>query len=224
MSTDTSTKNWNDRFILRLRARGVSGPEIADSLKTVQTHCADTGESPPEAFGDPVEYAESLGFTPRTEVGAALWGLPAFLGTSFLLEGLVGVIRGEPVAFTGWDFAMWGVVVAFSVLVALALSKLRSPWLVLGGLVGIFLALSAMSSALDAPTLLELEAWILLAAGGVLVAGTVLAIRREVVVNRVSDPVDGSDMLLREQPTYFRWIPAVFVLVMIALVVVLALI
>lgn len=224
MNTVTETRDWNDRFVLRLRGIGVPGPQIADALKTVETHCADTGESPQEAFGDPAEYAESLGFPPRLELGSALWALPAFLGTSVTINGLTDVLRGESTSITVWDLAMWGVVVAFGVLVAVALTRLRSPWLVLGVLVAVLTVISVVASRLGGPTLLEVNPWVVLAVGVALLIGTVLSLWRLSSADRVIDPVDGTDMAQRDERAYVRWVPAILMLLALAIVVLVALV
>lgn len=224
MNTVTETRDWNDRFVLRLRGIGVPGPQIADALKTVEAHCADTGESPQEAFGDPAEYAESLGFTPRLELGSALWALPAFLGTSFTINGLTDAVRGVPTPITAWDLAMWGVVVGFGVLVAVALTRLRNPWLVLGALIVVLTVLSVVASRLGGPMLLEVNPWVVLAVGVALVIGTVLSLWRGSRADRVVDPVDGTDMVQRDEPSYVRWVPAILMLLALAIVVLVALV
>ncbi len=51
---------WADAFLLQLRLADVPGRHIGDALAEVASHCAESGESAAEAFGDPVEYARSL--------------------------------------------------------------------------------------------------------------------------------------------------------------------
>ena len=52
--------SWVDGFVVRLRLLDVPGDRIGDALAEVDAHCADSGESALEAFGDPVAYADSL--------------------------------------------------------------------------------------------------------------------------------------------------------------------
>ena len=69
-------ETWAEAFILELRLRGVSGPRIADALVEVDSHCAESGTSASEAFGDAVEYAVSLGLPSSDEpVGRRLRGM-----------------------------------------------------------------------------------------------------------------------------------------------------
>lgn len=60
--TTTSTQKWLDEMIIELRLRDVRGTAIGDAAAQVEAHCAETGETPEEAFGDPREYARSLDF------------------------------------------------------------------------------------------------------------------------------------------------------------------
>jgi hypothetical protein len=64
-STDQA---WCDDLLLRLRMLSVPGPRIGEVLAEVQSHVAETGEHPREAFGTPKEYAgqvaQALGVTP----------------------------------------------------------------------------------------------------------------------------------------------------------------
>lgn len=64
-STDQA---WCDDLLLRLRMLSVPGPRIGEVLAEVQSHVAETGEPPREAFGTPREYADqvaqALGVTP----------------------------------------------------------------------------------------------------------------------------------------------------------------
>jgi hypothetical protein len=48
---------WRDAFVTELRLREVPGTQIGEALAEVDAHCTDSGQTPAEAFGDPVEYA-----------------------------------------------------------------------------------------------------------------------------------------------------------------------
>jgi hypothetical protein len=58
MSTETSS--YRRDLMLALRARHVPGDRIGDIVAEVESHVADTGEDPVEAFGPPREYAASV--------------------------------------------------------------------------------------------------------------------------------------------------------------------
>ncbi|GAA2598393.1 MULTISPECIES: hypothetical protein [Streptomyces] len=51
-------EKWMARFQVRLAMRpGVDRAVVLQAVKEVTTHCADTGEHPRTAFGDPDAYA-----------------------------------------------------------------------------------------------------------------------------------------------------------------------
>lgn len=64
MMTSMIDRKWRAAFVLRLRMLDASGEQIGDALKVVEAHCAETGEA--EAFGNPREYADSLGLGQRS--------------------------------------------------------------------------------------------------------------------------------------------------------------
>jgi hypothetical protein len=59
-SVSASADRWQRDVALLLRLRGVDGTRIGDVLAEVDAHCADSGQTPQEAFGDPAGYAASL--------------------------------------------------------------------------------------------------------------------------------------------------------------------
>ena len=85
---------WVETFIVVLRARGVSGKHISESLAEVNDHLASSGSSVEEAFGPARTYARSLGLPVSSEntIGMlyrAVW--PNLLG------------------FVGMTLSMWAV-------------------------------------------------------------------------------------------------------------------
>lgn len=52
---------WAETFILELRLLEVDGPHIGAALSEVESHCSESGEGAPEAFGSAAEYARNLG-------------------------------------------------------------------------------------------------------------------------------------------------------------------
>lgn len=54
------TRAWADAVALELRLRGASGARVGDSLAEADAHCADSGETPEEAFGAPEDYVAAL--------------------------------------------------------------------------------------------------------------------------------------------------------------------
>ncbi|MCZ2823048.1 MULTISPECIES: HAAS signaling domain-containing protein [unclassified Modestobacter] len=75
-STDQA---YSDDLLLALRLRDVPGTRIGEVLAEVQSHVAETGEDPRQAFGEPKQYAD--------EVAEAL-GLQRGRGWRHLLTGL----------------------------------------------------------------------------------------------------------------------------------------
>ncbi len=56
----TDVKDYRTQLLLALRLRDLPGPRIAEVLAEVDSHAADSGEDPREAFGPPSEYADQL--------------------------------------------------------------------------------------------------------------------------------------------------------------------
>ncbi|PKH40311.1 hypothetical protein SAMN05192575_110116 [Nocardioides alpinus] len=80
--------DWAEAFLLELRLRGVGGQRIGAALAEVEAHCAESGESAREAFGDPAAYAVELAparsvVAPdvRRELGTSALGLGGMLLT-----------------------------------------------------------------------------------------------------------------------------------------------
>lgn len=75
MSTELDT--YRTRLVLALRLRDVPGVRIGEALAEVDSHVAETGEGPHDAFGDPVAYADrlagSLDAAGRDDAGAGGW-------------------------------------------------------------------------------------------------------------------------------------------------------
>jgi hypothetical protein len=95
---------WREAFVLELRLREVPGSVIGEALAEVDAHCADSGQTPQEAFGDPVRYAASrasgrTGPTAlrRTAVRAWWIGTAAIVGALGLGTGITGAL-GDGVA------------------------------------------------------------------------------------------------------------------------------
>ncbi|MDG4797414.1 hypothetical protein [Micromonospora sp. WMMD1082] len=114
LTTPHVDRAWREDFVVELRLADVPGDRIGDALATVDAHCADSGQSAAEAFGDPVAYARAVrgngsghgtALRPRTVVG--------------LLLGLAGLIA-VPRAVDAWAEAT-AVVVSGGDLVALGL-------------------------------------------------------------------------------------------------------
>jgi len=97
---------WAENFVLELRLLGVSGDDIGSALSEVESHCADSGESAPDAFGDAITYARSLDL-PGTEDVSARVALREFAPTAVQFAGMSllswsfdPMLRGRPLEFT----------------------------------------------------------------------------------------------------------------------------
>lgn len=100
------TDAYRDELLLALRLRDVPGPRIAEVLAEIDSHVAESGEDPTEAFGPPREYANQVVDTFRGgtgsdwRIGAVLSSLPIALGAGLggylLASGLWGLASGRP--------------------------------------------------------------------------------------------------------------------------------
>lgn len=106
---------WWDTFGLELRLAGMSGAQIGDAIAVVEEHCADSGESPPEAFGDPADYAKALAADQVTSEHASDMRTSEVIGS---IAGLLAPVlagwaawagfAGEPVRITAGALVMIG--------------------------------------------------------------------------------------------------------------------
>ncbi|MDD9206351.1 hypothetical protein PU560_07700 [Georgenia sp. 10Sc9-8] len=115
---------WAEDLILELRLREVPGPEIGKVLAEADSHCADSGQSAQDTFGDPVAYARSLDLpaepsSPASLVGAAAPALAQVLGMLGLLWSFGDLRRGEPLQLTTGYLATAGLLLAAVVLLVL---------------------------------------------------------------------------------------------------------
>ncbi|MGY2065872.1 HAAS signaling domain-containing protein [Blastococcus sp. SYSU DS0619] len=99
---NSTEQAWRDDLLLRLRLRDVPGARIGEVLAEVQSHVAETGEHPREAFGSPKEYAD--------EVAAALGIVPtspwAQVRRNFSLRDVVQMVVTGVAAFALFD-GLW---------------------------------------------------------------------------------------------------------------------
>lgn len=91
MTTDLDA--YRQQLVLALRMYDVPAPRIGEAVAEVESHLADTGEDPVDAFGEPEEYARALS---RSEKKSPVWtnyivGVVSFgstaVTTSALLDG-----------------------------------------------------------------------------------------------------------------------------------------
>jgi hypothetical protein len=140
---DSTDQAWCDDLLLRLRLREVPGARIGEVLAEVQSHVAETGEHPREAFGAPKEYAdrvaEALGVPEpagiwRQLIGSLRWrdlvvavltGLAAFL----LADGLWSLGAGEAsvLGSPAWATCSAGALVLGGCIARFAVSARHDP-------------------------------------------------------------------------------------------------
>ena len=205
MTTQTNTPHiepeWAGALLLELRLRGVAGQQIGATLAEIEAHCADSGQSAREAFGDPATYATALGLAPapdqkvslREELPSAGFGL----GGMLLTLGAVGAwLSGTELGVTGGSLAMLALVVLGTFLIvrhaaALMRAIATNAWLAVAYavvpvalFVGVLL-LFGQTVLFTVPMLPSLILGML-----ALAVSTLLALRR---ADSLEDPVVGPD-------------------------------
>lgn len=219
-------KQWLDEMIIELRLREVKGPAIGDAVAAVETHCAESGESASDAFGDPRSYARALDF-PASQVNqkdAAGW-VRALAPTAVGLVGLYlvpGIVRASfehAAVAVGWgEVAALGLLAGFVLLLALVPGVLRAMlhrWingvLVLGG--GI--TLLTMTQVLLDGTAFHLPLWVAVPVSLAALAASVVGMRR--VIENQQDLVIDPRTRRPTSPAITRAVSWIFVVSAIGL-------
>jgi hypothetical protein len=109
---------WRDAFVLHLRRAWVDGRAVGDALAQVDSHCAESGQDPQEAFGNAAPYAADIAAAldpARHTCRPARWqagvlGGGGMLGVAGLLGGVDGLAHHRP-ATIGLGLAVCAVVV-----------------------------------------------------------------------------------------------------------------
>ncbi len=103
-----TSRQWTDAFVVKLRLLNVPGGRIGDAIAEIETYCADAGEPPEEAFGDPEAYAVSLAPTlsqnrpTRTDlIAATVPAITGFVGLMIALPAVRALTAGTTVEI-GW--------------------------------------------------------------------------------------------------------------------------
>lgn len=93
----TDTENYRRDLVVALRMGNVPPDRIGEIVAEVESHVAETGESPVEAFGPPKEYA--AGFAEprgaRDRVTLVLLTLVAAACGWLIASGMFGLVHGE---------------------------------------------------------------------------------------------------------------------------------
>ena len=179
----TIDRSWREDFVIALRMRDVEAGEIADQLRLVEVHCAESGEAVREAFGDPRAYA------------AAVTGRADDSGGSLLVRSGVALVEGEQVAVTVGGVVAAGVLVAASLVLVRIATAARRPVLPLLGVSVVAVVLAVLLDLAETPRLATLPAWAALLASVAVLAAVAVRSRRDARRQRVVDPVTGRPMV-----------------------------
>lgn len=195
MKIDTHTPHvepaWAEAFVVELRLRGVEGRRIGAALAEVEAHCAESGESAQEAFGDPTAYAVELALDGTVTLDWRGELVPSVLGLSgmMLTLGAVGASRAGTLVelTTGLALVVVLAVLGTTLVVRHADRVLRAVvrhrWLaVVGALapIGLFVAI----------LLLGRQTLVSLPPAGTLVVGVVFLGASTAMAVRIAEPAD----------------------------------
>ena len=185
MTKHRDASAWIGDLVLELRLRGASGRAIGDAVAVVEAHCADSGEHPDAAFGDPVAYARALGLPDEQRwsreelVANAVGGGLVTVGTAVSIGTVIRALAGHPMA----TFSVGSVVGIALVLVLVALVPLvgdallrlvlERPLVATAAGIAVLAGVAALSALLPAP-LVELPVWPALAIGLALLVGAAI--------------------------------------------------
>ncbi|MCV2490146.1 hypothetical protein OF117_12305 [Geodermatophilus sp. YIM 151500] len=112
MSTALST--YRRDLILALRMREVPGDRIGEIVAEVESHVADTGEDPLDAFGPARDYAAGFAGGRRSRWGwhELLVAVASGVGGYLVAVGLLGLVGGTPAGpLPSWAALLLGVAI-----------------------------------------------------------------------------------------------------------------
>lgn len=179
-SVSAAPDRWQRDVALLLRHRGADGARIGDVLAEVEAHCADSGQTPREAFGEPADYAASL-HLPTTK--PTNWTTTVILPVLGLVIGINLTLRAvlhwsSGVAISVGDVASMVVFIGFAALLIGFFGKVvTSPGALIAWFAGGFTLMVALPLVLP-QSLISVHPLIALALGLLFVALGVLAVRK----------------------------------------------
>jgi len=201
----TLAKKYRDQLVLALRAQEVSGDRVGEVLAEVETHVAETGEDPQEAFGPPRDYANhvvaQLGpatgkpHAARHAAGALATGALTYLGVSLLLETLF--TNASAVVVTAADAVSWPVIlVALVTGTVLLLRAAATPrrdktyGIASGGAFAVAIVAGPVIDWLgdDQTPVLDMPPWTATTVGIAFLAGAAILLARNIKRGRITDP------------------------------------
>lgn len=193
-----STGQWIEQLTLALRMRNISGPAIGQALTEVESHLAETGESPWQAFGDPGDYARSLEFTDEAQVpepantSLLLLALAFFLGWTLLVPAAGALLRGESqLNLRLGEVVSTLVLIVAGIAIVLHVDAIAAKT---GRLIAVVLALVAVSvgaNLLLRQSALSVSSLVATIVGAVAFLGGLVAFARLDRNDEVTDPVTG---------------------------------
>ncbi|MET1153763.1 hypothetical protein [Arthrobacter sp.] len=179
MTKTRSEQKWLDEMVLELRLLNVDGSRIGDAAATVREHLADSGEIPEEAFGDPTEYARSLGLEqpePSGLLAVVAANLVGVFGFMALVFTAGPASENQPVQIRGFHVLL---AIAFLLALPLIAFNLRAvvrlkAWQ--GGAIGaaVFALLVAVAVLLGDTVVADFPAMPIALGGGLLTLATTL--------------------------------------------------
>jgi hypothetical protein len=217
---------WRDALIAELRLRDVPGDRIGEALAEVDAFCDDSGQTPPEAFGDPITYAKSLIeiHAPAPTHPVRRWWPPtarAFAtvtGVFALLDGVDGVVHTGRAELTAGQLAtvVLGTVLFPFVAAAVfspALFHRRRAW---AAVVVVTPWLTAVPVIVWPTPMAHAPAWLVLTAGVFLLTAAWWPVASDrLLADRIIDPRTGSEPFTRPRllTAAIRWLlPAVLLI------------
>jgi uncharacterized membrane-anchored protein len=125
MNTDKDSQirlaTYHENLLIQLRLRDVPGDRIGQILAEVETHVADTGLDPVDAFGEPGEYAATYAATYAAEAATAHHA-NGWLRGSVLRVAVPSTLAGWAVLEGSMHFASLADITARSLAVLLVLA------------------------------------------------------------------------------------------------------
>lgn len=119
---------WLGDFVVEARVRDYTGAAIGAALAEVESHCAASGESAQDAFGDASAYAASLDLPTAQENlwPVALGALISLVGLNLAPEAVSAALKGATLPITLGQLATFGLVaVAIALLVTAGADTMR---------------------------------------------------------------------------------------------------
>jgi len=185
--------------------RDVPGDRIGEALAEVDDYCTDSDQTPDEAFGDPVAYAQSLidvhAPTPapdsaRRMVRGAAQVFATTAGVFALLNGIAGLVDGGSAEVTAGQLASVVLSTAVFPLVLMVVFHpgLRARSLVWGAIIGLSFLTPALPAALWQTPVAHVSAWVLTTGGLFLLAATWWpTASNRILPDRIIDPRTGAE-------------------------------